>query len=364
MVRYATVEEIRKVLGEELSPFDGTFQWEHFLRYGLDALFLCRVVKLDGTEELCNASMYWKQLSYTSPFDGELRTPKNLMYVTIYSRYSFMYPRLYAYTKLPRYALATNENARILFIGFEDGSSGNIVAFVIRNLQGNIDFRALIGRQGAGWQSNYITSLLPSDFDTSKHRYYIAVTRNLAIFEIDEKPVHFVVLADSAPSTIVKSDVKPYGVSIYPFTRHRLTFLLEQGAWRSVETEDVVAPIAPYSIKVGEGSEIQPLSLQMYLENSDTRLAGYSVSSGSITSHPIPVYGYENKTLYFMADQAGTLSIQILTLSGNWREYDSVSVSANRLLVYRMAGEALLARVVFTPSTYPANILEAEAHLS
>jgi len=76
------------------------------------------------------------------------------------------------------------------------------------------------------------------------------------------------------------------------------------------------------------------------------------------------VYGYENKTLYFMSDQSGTLSIQIYTLSGSWREYDSVSISANKLLVYRMAGEALLARAVFTPSTYPANILEAEAHMS
>jgi len=364
-VIYPDVEKLRKAFREELSPFEGTFQWEHFLHFGLDALFLCRVVGLDGTHRPSSASLYWRQLTYVFPYDGELRTPRNLRTVTIYSKHSFKYPRLYTSTRLPRYSLAPNESHRQLWLGFEDGSRGNIAGFNLYK-SGTLDnvLYATVGRHRGPWQYNDVTSFRPADYDTAVHKYSVAVARNLIIFEIDERPVHFAVIGAGLPNAKVRENVPPYGVSLFPFTRHSLTFLLEQYVERSVETEDVVAPIAPYGLRIGEGSEVQPLSLQLYLDSSSTKMAGYSVSSGSVTSHPVPVYGYGNKTLLFMSDQSGTLSIQVYTLSGNWREYDSVTVSANKLLVYRMTGEALLARVVFTPSTYPTNILEAEAHMS
>jgi hypothetical protein len=74
--------------------------------------------------------------------------------------------------------------------------------------------------------------------------------------------------------------------------------------------------------------------------------------------------GYYKKSIYFMANQAGSLDIQILTQGGNWRTYDTVSMSANTLMKYRIEDEVILARIVFTPSTYPATILEAEADMS
>jgi hypothetical protein len=64
-----------------------------------------------------------------------------------------------------------------------------------------------------------------------------------------------------------------------------------------------------------------------------------------------------------MTNQAGTLEIQEYLLSGSWRTYDSVSVSANTLLKYRIEDPVVLARIVFTPTTYPATILEAEAQM-
>jgi hypothetical protein len=51
------------------------------------------------------------------------------------------------------------------------------------------------------------------------------------------------------------------------------------------------------------------------------------------------------------------------TLSGNWRTYDSVSVSAGTLCKYSLTGDAIMARLTFTPSTYPATINEAEVVL-
>jgi hypothetical protein len=123
-------------------------------------------------------------------------------------------------------------------------------------------------------------------------------------------------------------------------------------------------PLGPSWFRWGEGEANPPRALRLYQANSASLMAGASISSGSMTSHPVPVYGRTGKTFYFQANQAGTLLIEILTLSGNWRTYDSMSASANILLSYSITGEAILARVTFTPSTYPATISEAECVLS
>jgi hypothetical protein len=109
---------------------------------------------------------------------------------------------------------------------------------------------------------------------------------------------------------------------------------------------------------------LPPRNFELYVENSNTKWTGLSISSGSITSHPVPALGYVNKTIYFMANQAGTLNIEILTRSGNWRTYDSITISASVLLRYKMTGDAVLLRLTFTPSTYPCTVNEAEVNLN
>jgi hypothetical protein len=204
----------------------------------------------------------------------------------------------------------------------------------------------------------------PEDFDTAYHKYVLIVTRNLCLFIIDGALRGVAVQALPGNIITVKENVKPYVIVVIPPLPSRLTTLLESVAARTeIAPEDIVIPISPYRFRVAEGKEVVPLDLDIYLEDSDTRLRGYSISSGSVTSHPIPTWGYERKTVYFMANQAGTLEIQTYHLSKSWRTYDSVSVSANTLLKYRIEDPVILARVVFTPSTYPATIREAEAQM-
>jgi predicted GH43/DUF377 family glycosyl hydrolase len=105
---------------------------------------------------------------------------------------------------------------------------------------------------------------------------------------------------------------------------------------------------------------IQPDVFRLYQAGTATPFAGSTISSGSLTSHPVPIGDYSKKTIYFLADQAGTLSIAVLTQTGNWRTYDSVGTSANTLKVYSIAGEAGVIRVTFTPSAYPATVSEGE----
>jgi len=93
-----------------------------------------------------------------------------------------------------------------------------------------------------------------------------------------------------------------------------------------------------------------------------TPLAGLSVDP-DVTSEPFPLFNYSRKTILFQADGAGTLDIDILTQTGNWRTYDSQSVSANTLLTYNFGGEAYTGKVKFTPDNPPATINDAEVVL-
>jgi hypothetical protein len=122
--------------------------------------------------------------------------------------------------------------------------------------------------------------------------------------------------------------------------------------------------LSPADFRVMSGDPLPPRAYLLYLTGTNTKLAGYSISSGSVISHPIPTYGYEKKTLYFMVNQPGTLEVQVYTISGNWRTYESISISANTLLIYSIDNVVVLTRVVFTPSTYPATILVAEMSMS
>lgn len=355
----------RRAVREELDYLGGSFQWERFLGIGLDAYFLTRVSDLNGVWSSAPTSQYWKQLDYKSPYRGEFRVPANLQGVATYSRYAFRYPRIAVSAVLPAFTLPQNETSRELWIGLEDGGAGHICAFRLYKTStvDNKLYAFLSTLKAINLQDNDVSSLRPSDWSTAAHTYQIALTKNLALFMIDSKIVHIGVLAQGITPAKVRENVPPYGVSIYPYIPRRVTTLLEVLVGRSVPTEDVVANISLYGFRVNEGNEVEPLALPLYIDSTNTKLAGYSVSSGSVTSHPIPIWGYENKTIYFMANQAGTLSIQIYTLSGNWREYDSVSVTAGKLLYYKITGDALLARVVYTPSTYPATINEAEADM-
>jgi hypothetical protein len=144
-----------------------------------------------------------------------------------------------------------------------------------------------------------------------------------------------------------------------------LTAFVELSADRTqVAPSDITVPLSPYRFRVSDGVEIAPLALPLYLDNSDTALAGYSFTAGSVTSHPIPTFGYPRKTIYLMASQGGSVEVQVFTLTGNWRTYDTVPSPANTLLSYTLEDEVILARVVFTPSAYPARVDEAGVVLS
>jgi hypothetical protein len=338
------------------------WEWESFLSDGIDAHFHGRVVEFDSTQREVSASSLWWQLDKVLPYEGGVILPRDKRTSAIYTRMAFRYPHVTANIKYPAPRRLGNETWIDYYVGLETGCAayGGILSYK-RDHTGT--FSAVIGNMN-GLTSVNMTKALPSDADTAYHTYRIIATRNKALFLIDSRLRLVVLYSLQGGYVKLAENTLPYSIALVPPLPSRFSGLLEFNCNRTATaTNELVLPVSPFRFRVNEGSETYPLELPLYVLNTDTTLAGYSISSGSATSHPVPTSGYSSKTLYFMADQAGTLNIEVYTLTGNWRTYDSVSVSANTLVKYRITDPAVLARVTFTPSTYPTKVLEAEASL-
>jgi hypothetical protein len=113
----------------------------------------------------------------------------------------------------------------------------------------------------------------------------------------------------------------------------------------------------PYYPTVTDGDPKPPRALFLYQTGTTNTFAGLSVSSGSVTSHPIPVYGYGKFTIGLLANNGFTAEVQTMGLNGNWITYDTYSTSSGNLVI-TIDDPMLLARVILTPSTYPTTIQE------
>jgi hypothetical protein len=362
----ADLDTLREALAKT-SDIHSTFQWEHFLEDGIDAHFLARTVLLDGSEVTAKASEFWVQNTPYPSEDYGLTLPKDKRSVAIYSRRAFIYPELYVYAKLPSLSLVGNETQQTLYLGLEHGSGAyNGIACFRLDTTTSVTNKlyASIGPLNGVYTLN-IDVAKPSDFNTAYHSYRVILSKNLVILSIDSRIRAVAIQCLEGGTKAVKENVLPYSILLIPQMASALPAFVEfYAAGRTQQApSDITIPLTPYRFRVADGKEITPLSLPLYIDSSDTKLAGYSISSGSVSSHPIPTWGYPNKTIVFMANQAGTLDIEVYTLTYNWRTYDSVSVPANTLVKYVMSGNPVLARVTFTPSTYPATINEAEVYL-
>lgn len=355
------------------------FTWEKFLNEGLDGYFVARVVLSDGTEIPTKPSALWRQVEYRPPsFSGEFKLPAGLRASVIYSRHTYNFVRVWG--NLPDLRLECKGSAEgcetqaNFWVGFEDGSAGNILAFFLHSDHESTNkLMALVGRSKY-WQVSSIDLFKPKGPNIinrivgsvlgapdPKHTFTIYIRRNLAAFEIDERIRHFVLFA---PIDLkIKENTPPYGISAFPFMLKEDTFLLEMEV-HPYSTKDRVVDIPPYGVRLGRAHDYAPLALPLYVNDSEDTLVGYSINKEEVISHPVPIYGFANSTIRFMSDRPGTANIEVYTLGGNWRTYDTISVPADKLVTYTMPGNALLARLTYAPSTYPARLLEGEAFMT
>jgi len=349
---------LRTALREELD-IHSAFTFEKFLREGVDAHFNCRYVDLEYTHKLGRASEFWKQIEYKSPFGGYLVCPADKWAVSLYGKRSVPYGVLTVRAKMP----SLTKDGQSVYFGFECGSEAGTgqAYFLYRRVAGVEEMRAVIGGfLGIGGQNPDITTLLPADYKTVEHTYSIVVMKHLVEWYIDETLAAVSLNCPRLAIPVTAWNPPPYGIGrTIGLMSQSITPLLEVTG----HADELRFELSPYNFRVTQGDPLPPRVWRLYKSGSSDLLADQTISAGSITSHPIPLIGYDEKTFYFRASQAGTLDIEVLTLTNNWRTYDSVSVSADILLSYTMLGNVILARVTYTPTSYPATVSESEAVL-
>jgi len=210
-----------------------------------------------------------------------------------------------------------------------------------------------------------ITSLAPADFLTKEHHYTVKVNRNNTEFYIDGVLKALLIGSPGASNFYLAGP--PYAIRVHPNPPPRVMHAFVEN---NPNGYDFTLDLTPLEVGFGNGDPCPPRVYRLYQTGTSNLLTSVSLSSGTITSHPFPLFGYQGKTVYFMADQNGDFDIEILTQTGNWRIYSpdagghtNSNYTANTLEVYTIAAEALLGRVVFTPDAYPCTFSEAEVVL-
>jgi len=339
---------------------------EKLMNYGVDNYYDCYIIDGSGNDTVGKASDYWKQTDPTDPFVGTYTLPSSLTKVLIQSRpaysHSFLTLRCHGFPDLSKYSAEPYSTFLNFGLGAKDLGNGAVWFSLKNNNQ-------LYAMAGGIWNDLEveITSLLPADYMTAWHRYSIIMTENIAEFFVDYDLVAIAILGITRagyvdwPNPPLNNIVPPpYGIlwAASQVCKHQPAFI----SLKTTAEAEIVWSLAPHSFRVGEIPPIIPRVFWLFKSGTSNKLVDVTVTEAdtSVTSAPIPLFGYASKTFYFRADQAGTLDIEILTETGNWRTYDSFNIRANTLEHYTMLGDAVLGRIVFTPSTYDAIISEAE----
>ena len=369
-----TISQLKQGLREELD-IHTTFQWERFLRDGLNAHFIGRTVDLNSTESFVEADDYWSQVGYqetglATEFAGAFTLPKNLSRVAAYSIRAFEYAQFIVNSRLPTLRLLGNETEIHHYFGLEHGANfynGLLCFSLTKTATVDNELHAFVGTSSGVADVN-INIDRPADYTTALHVYRILLSKNLATFLIDDDPVLFVVLSGRSDPVKIKENVQPYSIVLAQSMPSSLTAFLEFWTNRTAAgSANLVSPVSPYRLRLSDGHEITPMQLPLYDEDTNTRFAGLVIAAGSETSHPVPVFGFNMRTFHFRADQAGDIDIEILTEAGNWRIYSPDATghtegtyTANELWSFVMTGDLVLARLTFTPDAYPCTVSDAE----
>ena len=367
--------EIRRLLGfgirKELRLLSPSFIPEmaekapgtdNLAQYGLSYIYNARLSHYDSagnylyTENDIDLSQYWTSSTYT--------LPPNANFLSAYTRRGIHYGYLTAGAQLPDFTGLGYDDSTSLYFGFELGAGGiwGVATWQYAKYTSN---RLFVSVGGTGAYSTQMeqTISLPSNYLTAKNYYWVKINKHQIWFGINGKIRAIAILAKSGVSQLLYNNTQPYTIFITPFyipeTQHAL---IELAAIKGGAYVGASASIGWSDYRFAEGDPIPPLTLPLYIECQDTVLASQSISSGSITSHAIPTFGYKEWELLIDANQDFTVQLQYLGLSGNWRTFDNYSSPTGSHRIHLLVDEPMvLAKAVITPSAYPMTINDALA---
>jgi len=360
---FLSENEIRKLLGlglsEELQQTQDAVSNENLnvdpstgQILNLPALYNGRFVDSAGTFHYkVDLKPYWQ--TAPSPYQG-FRKTSDIQGVLAYSKKAPAYGRVVFKTKLADLAAL---GAGDIWFGFElgGGMDWGLAAFH-HYMSGGVEKFEAWANFGGYVRAIDLTPILSlSVAKTTAYAYSVKLNKNGVEFWIDNR---IVAIWLTGFNGVISAP--PYGImGWYGEVPPYLQVLVEVGG--PVGTE-ILFPLTPTSCRFTAGDPLPPRAYQMYVSGTGTLLAGYSLSSGSVTSHPIPVFGYKEWELLIDANQDFTVQLQYLGLSGNWRTFDNYSSPTGSNRIHLLIDEPMtLARVVITPSAYPMTINDALA---
>jgi hypothetical protein len=332
--------------------------------FGLNHIFNARIGHHDSagnylyTEQDFDLSQYWDNVN-------GITIPSNKNYLAIYSRRGIAYGYVIASAILPDLVGQGYDDGANVWIGFELGGGEFFGIASWRYVKSTTN--RLFARVGGSGLSPYTfqveqTINLPANYLTGLNAYWVKVNKHQVWFGINDRIRAIFILAKSQTAKILYNNSKPYSISIVPVyvpeTQHTL---IELGDFKKAGVlVGGTVNLTWDKYRFAEGDPIPPLALPLYVEGQDTTLAGQSISSGSITSHAIPTFGYKEWELLIDASQDFTVQLQYLGLSGNWRTFDNYSSPTGSKRIHLLIDEPMiLARAVITPSAYPMTINDA-----
>lgn len=206
-----------------------------------------------------------------------------------------------------------------------------------------------------------ITALLPGDAKTALNLYTIKVNEKNVEFFIETSLVGVFVQDPVSTLTSTVFGPPPYGIQAIDAVYYGSHFntLMETVSPAGVAS---VLAVSIRNFKVAEGSPRPPRIYNLYEFETNTKFSATTITAGevSVTSHPFPLLGYENKDLFIKSDQQGTLEIELLTQTDSWEPYYSTGITQDKLNPVPIEAKGALGRVVFTPNTYPCVLSEGE----
>jgi len=300
----------------------------------------------------------------------------------IISRARFAYPTLHVRSELP----TLDGRDIIIHFGFEYGT-GNLPYHIhLNHLVSSSETYLEVRERGVRKQIR-VDGFLPADYDTAQNNYVLKANKNAAEFYLNGRLRGIILLgaAGDQTQTVIGDNTEPYVVGTFPFAFHGeapMKLRNQRGTYE--DADEYEWPVMPNVTEeeyergvdkypgIGEfgfqpGDPLPPRTYRLYDWQADTLMTSGTYDSGtSHKSHPIPIHGYDSKTLLFRADTDSVtdgLQIEVYTQEENWRLYDSVTTSANSLESYVLTGNFPLARIGYEPSADGASITDAEAHL-
>jgi hypothetical protein len=319
------------------------------------ATAILRIVERDGrlvSRWGVNPYIYWRE--------GRISLPPGLAGMLVYSTFGTNYAEVTL--KFPDWAGQGYDDGSGLMFGLGTPDRRCLSAFWLGKKDGANKLYVYAGSVARKLYALDRSACLPADYTATEHTYWVRRTDHMIVFGVDSRPCVYVLHNTYWTEKVMYETSLPYAIVIVPFFLPCPHVYMELAATK--EGRPAGASIELPWEKVRTLWQPHWNVLPLYLEGSATPMAGYTVSSGSVTSHPVPLWGVWGRSLYFMADQSGTLLVETYSPSAdNWIPYASVSVSANSLVRWGPGEQHLLLRFTFTPSAYPATIKAAEMRL-